>query len=190
MIKYNDLRTRQNEILDFIKKYIAEKKISPSIREIGKAVNLSSPATVYVHIESLINKGYLMKKNNKTLELLVPNEYDPNNSTVYLPLFDKTSDRKNFDNLKGNKNFFPFPSTLISMDSEVFSFVISDNSLIDKGIKDGDIVIVSKENTYKDEEIVICLSDNKVFLGVYIENIKLNTNITILGKVISLYRKF
>ena len=95
MKRYSDLSARQNEILTFIKKYIAKNNYSPSIREIGNGVNLHSPATVHVHIKNLIDKGYLKRNdsnNHKLLELLIPNEYAIEaNDVVQIPLLGKVS---------------------------------------------------------------------------------------------------
>ena len=67
MVKEKDskLTKRQKEILDYIKKFSATKKYPPSIREIAANFNLSSPATAHVHVNKLIEKGYL--KNYKYL---------------------------------------------------------------------------------------------------------------------------
>ena len=71
------LTDRQKEILDTIKKFIAKNGFPPTVREIGKALNLSSPATTHFHLSKLESKGYIKKdkSKNRTLELLVPNEY-------------------------------------------------------------------------------------------------------------------
>ena len=58
MTKEGRLTKRQKEILEYIKKYSAQKKYPPSIREISANFNLSSPATAHVHVKKLIEKGY------------------------------------------------------------------------------------------------------------------------------------
>ena len=65
-----ELSTKQNNILIFIKKFIAGNGYSPSVRDICKGVGLSSPATVHVHLSNLIEKGYLRRnpKNNRTYD--------------------------------------------------------------------------------------------------------------------------
>ena len=54
-----NLTKRQKDILEFIKKYTAKYDYSPTIREICQGVNLSSPATVFVHIKNLEKNGYI-----------------------------------------------------------------------------------------------------------------------------------
>ena len=78
MTKEGRLTKRQKEILEYIKKYSAQKKYPPSIREISANFNLSSPATAHVHVKKLIEKGYLKrgKTSNHLLELQVPNEFE------------------------------------------------------------------------------------------------------------------
>ena len=71
------LTKRQADILDALKKSIAKKGYPPTVRELGEEVHLSSPATIHFHLEKLAEKGYIKKseKRNRTIELLVPNEY-------------------------------------------------------------------------------------------------------------------
>ena len=71
------LTKRQKDVLDFTKKYIAKHGYPPAIREICKGVNLSSPATVFVHLKNLEELGLLKTTSNKfrTIELLCDNEY-------------------------------------------------------------------------------------------------------------------
>ena len=73
MLKEKKLTNKQKDILTYIKKFSAEKKYPPSIREIAANFNLSSPATAHVHVNKLIEKGYLKRGagSNHLLELLL-----------------------------------------------------------------------------------------------------------------------
>ena len=208
MKKNEELSTRQTEILTYIKKYIVKNNYSPSIRDIGKALNLNSPATVHVHINNLIEKGYLKrnKNNNKVLELLVPNEYDNiENNTVLLPLLGKVTAGTPIEAIENPDEYFPVPAELLPKSGEVFTLRVSGESMINAGIYDNDIVIIKRENTAKNGDIVVAMNeDNEVTLKRFYKEdgyfrlqpendlmapIILN-NVTILGKAIGLYRKF
>ena len=92
MEKLKQITEKQNNVLDFIKKFSAKHGYPPSIREIGKGLGLSSPATVHTHIKKLCNAGYLKVDNNKfrAMEILVDNEYlDKNDELVKVPLLGK-----------------------------------------------------------------------------------------------------
>ena len=79
-----NLTEKQNNVLDFIKKFSATHGYPPSIREIGKGLGLSSPATVHTHVKNLCKRGYLKVDNNKfrAMEILVDNEYETKNEEL------------------------------------------------------------------------------------------------------------
>lgn len=208
MKKYNDLSTRQNEILTFIKKYTAKNNYPPSIREIASGVNLHSPATVHVHVKNLIEKGYLKRNtnNHKLLELLIPNEFEQINSdTVQIPLLGKVTAGNPIEAIENPDEYFPLPIQMIPQGKEVFTLRVSGESMINAGILDNDIIIIERNNTAKNGEIVVAMTDeNEVTLKTFYKEenyfrlqpendfmtpIILN-NVTILGKAIGLYRKF
>ena len=208
MKKYNNLSSKQIEILTFIKKYIAQNNYPPSIREIGANVGLNSPATVHVHIKKLIEYGYLrrQKNNHRLLELQVENEYEINTpDIVQIPLLGKITAGNPIEAIENPDEYFPIPSQLIPQNSEVFTLRVSGESMINAGIHDRDIVIVKKQNTAKNGDIVVAMTDDyevtlktfykeENYIRLQPENdlmtpIILN-NVTILGKAIGLYRKF
>ena len=88
------LTPKQSVILDILKKLIAKNGYPPTVREIGKEAHLSSPATIHFHLKQLEIKGYIKQDSNKnrTLELLVPNEYQNTESNIIdVPLLGKVT---------------------------------------------------------------------------------------------------
>lgn len=208
MKKYNDLSTRQNEILTYIKKYTAKNNYPPSVREIAAGVNLRSPATVHVHIKNLIEKGYLRRNNNnhKLLELQIPNEFESITSdTIQIPLLGKVTAGNPIEAIENPDEYFPIPIQLIPQNKEIFTLRVSGESMINAGIYNNDIVIIERTNTAKNGEIVVAMTDeNEVtlkrfykeenYIRLQPENDFMNpiilNNVTILGTAIGLYRKF
>ena len=204
----SELTKRQRDILIFIKKYLATKGYPPTVREIGKALELSSPATIHVHLHNLENKGYIRmeKSKNRTIELLVDNEYiKDDNKTVEVPLLGKITAGNPIEAIENPDNYFALPTSLIPKNKSVFTLNVSGDSMINAGIFDGDVVIVEKTNTANNGEIVVAMTDeNEVTLKTFYkekDHIRLQpendtmkpfifNNITILGKAIGLYRKF
>ena len=100
------LTKKQDEILDCIKEFIADHGFPPTVREICRIKNLSSPSTVQMHLNSLVDKGYIKKDKikNRTIELLVENEYiNKKNSIIKVPFIN--NDKNEFINI---------PSSIIS----------------------------------------------------------------------------
>ena len=202
------LTSKQEKILDTIKRFIAEKGYAPTIRELCKLCNLNSTATMFVHLKNLTKKGYISQTESKfrTIELTVPNEYIKNDdSVVNVPLLGKVAAGNPIEAIENPNEYFSLPKELIPMNHDVFTLEVSGDSMINIGIFDGDIVIVKKERTANNGEIVVAMTDeNEVTLkrfykekdhiklqpeNDYLEPIILN-NVTILGKAIGLYRKF
>lgn len=201
------LTNKQEQILTTIKKFIADNGYSPSIRELCSLCNLSSTATMFVHLKNLTSKGYINQAGSKsrTIELNVPNEYDKKSDNVInVPLLGKVAAGNPIEAIERPNEFFSLPKELIPLKTEVFTLEVNGDSMINIGIYDGDIVIVKRSRTANNGEIVVAMTDeNEVTLkrffkesdhirlqpeNDYLEPIILN-NVTILGKAIGLYRK-
>ena len=202
------LTKKQEAVLTALKKYIARKGYPPTVRDLCEATGLSSTATVQVHLDNLQSKGYINKDNrkNRTIEILVPNEYLKTNETIIsVPLLGKASCGNPIEVIEQPNEYFDLPATMINGKKEVFTLKTSGDSMINVGIYDGDIIVVEKRNDAKNGDTVVALTnDNEVTVKTfyketdhfrlqpendYMEPIILDS-VTILGKVIGLYRKF
>ncbi|NLA33033.1 MAG: transcriptional repressor LexA, partial [Mollicutes bacterium] len=159
---------KQTEVLTFIKKFIVENGFPPSIREIGKGLNLSSSATVFVHLKNLEEKGLIRTTSSKfrTIELLVDNEYaEVNEDVVKVPLLGKVTAGNPIEAIENPDTFFSLPINLVPSKDEIFTLTVSGDSMINAGILDNDIVIVKKSKTANNGEIVVAMTeDNEVTL--------------------------
>lgn len=201
------LTDRQKDVLDFIKSYIVSRGYPPTVREIGKALDISSPATIHVHLKNLEKKGIIRKEGtkNRAIELLVENEYATKEEEVRkVPLLGKVTAGSPIEAIETPDEYFSLPTYLIPKNSDVFVLKVSGVSMINAGILDGDAIIVKRTKSVRNGEIVVAMTDeNEVTLKTYYKekgHIRLqpeNDNldpiildrVTILGKAIGLYRK-
>lgn len=201
------LTKKQEETLKAIKKFIAKNGYSPSVREVCDMMNLSSTATVFVHMRHLMNKGYITQTNNKfrTLEVLVPNEYlKTNEDVVSVPLLGKITAGNPIEAIEFPNEYMQIPSFMIPKNEEVFTLRVDGMSMKNIGIYDGDIVIVKRTNSAKNGDRVVALDENgyttlKTFykedgyFRLQPENETMNPiildKVDILGIAIGLYRK-
>jgi len=201
------LTLQQEKLLDKIKQFVVKRGYAPTVRELCEEMNLSSTATVQVHLNNLAKKGYIRKDDGKTrtLELRVPNEYDPINELIVdVPLLGKITAGDPIEAIEHPNEFFSLPAYLIPNNKEVFTLLVDGDSMINAGILDGDIVIVERKNTVNNGEIVVALTDeNEVTLKTFYKeknHFRLQPendfmeplifyNITVLGKAVGLYRK-
>lgn len=200
------LTDKQTKILNCIKKFIAEKGYAPTIRELCKLCNLSSTATMFVHLKNLSTKGYITQTESKfrTIELNVPNEFDKNqDSIVSIPLLGKVAAGNPIEAIENPDEYFSLPKELVPKNNEVFALKVSGESMINAGIFDGDIVIVQREKNANNGEIVVAMTDEnevtlkrfykeKNYIRLQPENDTMDpiilNNVSILGKAIGLYR--
>ena len=208
--KHKDLTTKQAETLEFIKKYMVSHGYPPSVREIGAGMGLSSPATVHTHLKELEGKGFIRKENSKfrTIELLVDNEFDTKPNTneeevVSVPLLGRVACGNPIEAIENPNDFFSLPASLIPSRESIFTLQCSGDSMINAGIFDNDIVIIERTNVANNGEIVVAMNDdNEVTIkrfykennhfrlqpeNDYMDPIILD-NVTILGKLVGLYR--
>lgn len=203
----NNLTKRQEDILNFIKEFMANNRFPPTVREIGKGLGLSSPATIHSHLTNLETKGYIKKNasKNRALELLVDNEFiEKDEDVVNVPLLGTITAGSPIEAIEMPDEFFALPANLIPNKKEVFTLEVSGDSMINVGILDGDIVIVQKQSVANNGQMVVAMTDeNEVTLKTFYkendhfrlqpENDTMEPiilpNVTILGKAIGLYRQ-
>ncbi len=201
------LTKRQEDTLRFIKEYIVSHGYPPTVREIAKELDVSSPATIQAHLDRLADKGYIKKGSNKnrTIELMVNNEYSQSTENVVdVPLLGKITAGSPIEAIENPGEYFSLPATLIPKTKEVFTLLVDGESMIEAGILDGDIIIVERCNTARNGEIVVAMTeDNEVTLKTFYkekDHFRLQpqnstmdpiilSNVIILGKAIGLYRQ-
>ncbi|MCI8794733.1 MAG: transcriptional repressor LexA [Bacilli bacterium] len=204
-----DLTKKQEETLTFIKKYMVSHGFPPSVREICAGMGLSSPATAHTHLKELETKGFIRKQNSKfrTIELLVDNEFEEKKEkedVVSVPLLGKISCGNPIEAIENPDEFFTLPASLIPARESIFTLKCSGDSMINVGIYDNDIVIIQKQSTAKNGDIVAAMTEeNEVTLKTFYkekDHIRLQpendalspiilNNCIILGKAIGIYRK-
>ena len=163
------LTDRQKDVLDYIKSYAAKHGYPPTVREIGSALGLNSPATIQSHIKALETKGYIKKTNSKyrSLEIVGNNEY-LNEDVVEVPLLGKITAGSPIEAIEMPDEYFSLPSYLIPRNEEVFTLKVSGESMINAGILDGDIVIVQRQNVARNGDIVVAMTmENEVTLKTF-----------------------
>lgn len=201
------LTKKQEEVLVFIKKYIVKYGYPPSVREICAGLGLSSPATVHTHLKQLEKKGAIKKAKSKfrTIEVSGENEFMPKSEEVVkVPLLGKVTAGSPIEAIENPNDFFSLPASLIPARANVFTLKVSGESMINAGILDGDIIIVQKQKSAHNGDIVVAMTEeNEVTLKRFYKEedcIRLQPendtmdpiilpNCTIVGKAIGLYRK-
>ncbi|SER08767.1 repressor LexA [Gracilibacillus ureilyticus] len=202
-----NLSKRQEQILAYIKEQVDLKGYPPSVREIGQAVGLASSSTVHGHLARLEKKGYIRRDPTKprAIEVLTQdNEIDiPKPEAAFAPVIGKVTAGLPITAVENIEEYIPIPSTDVHSGDQLFVLVIEGSSMIEAGIFDGDKVIVKQQNTAVNGDIVVAMTEDseatvkrffkeKDHIRLQPENATMEPliydNVSILGKVVGLYR--
>ena len=160
---------------------------------------------MHTHIKKLVQKGYLRTTKSKfrTIEVVGNNEYNMPDNLVRVPMLGKVTAGSPIEAIEKPDEFFDLPVSLVPKEEKVFVLEVSGESMINKGIYDGDVVIVQEQKNARNGDIVVAMNDNdEVTLKTFYkekDHIRLQPendtmapiilpNCTILGKAIGLYR--
>jgi len=199
------LTPKQQKILDFLKSGIKLHGYPPTVREICIAVGLSSTSTVHAHLETLERKGYIRRSagKNRSTEILEPDFYTSSRELVYVPIVGRVAAGVPILAEENIEDTFPIPIDYIKNDS-CFMLNVRGDSMIDKGILDGDLVLVRQQQTADEGDIIIALLDDSATVKIFnMEDKRIRLSpankalspiytdeCDILGKVIGLYRRY
>lgn len=152
--------TRQIEVLKYIHEQVAQKGYPPTVREIGEAVHLSSTSTVHGHLARLEKKGLIQRDPTKprAIELTAAGLEKIGIQPTTIPMLGVVTAGEPILAVEEASDFFPIPPNLSSEDGTLFMLTIRGESMINAGILDGDHVIVRKQESANNGDIVIAMT--------------------------------
>ena len=201
-----NLTKRQQEIFDFIKRYSAKHGYPPTVRDIGKAIGLTSSSTVHAHLANLEKVGLLRRDPSKprAIELLVDRAKRAVGADGGLPLVGQVAAGQPLLAEENIEEYVEVPE-LAGGDQGEYLLRITGDSMIDAGIQDGDHVAVKTQDTARDGEIVVALvgEDSEATVKRFFkesDHIRLqpenethepirSTDVTVIGKVVGVMRR-
>jgi repressor LexA len=155
------LYKRQKEIVEFISQYIQKNNTSPTLQEIATAMGLSSLATVHEHINALVKKGVLKKYDGAVRGLeIISEKFESALSGIELPLVGYIAAGKPIDALDDNYETVTVSPDMVSSVKKCFVLQVKGDSMIEEGIFNGDYVVIQKQDTADNGDIIVALLDN------------------------------
>ena len=156
-----DLTKRQQEIVDFIKTYSGKNGYPPTVRDIGKAIGLTSSSTVHAHLSNLEKIGLLRRDPTKprAIELLIDKAKEVARPVLGgggLPLVGRVAAGQPVLADENIEEYIDIPP-LAGGDQGEFVLTVTGDSMIKAGIHDGDHVVVRQQDSAHDGEIVVAL---------------------------------
>lgn len=198
---------KQHEILEYIYEEVSDRGYPPTVREICNATGLASTSTVHGHLSRLEKQGYILRDPSKPRAIEVTEnglkKLGINENENAIPMLGVVTAGAPILAVEDATDFFPLPDYLNHDSGDLFMLTIRGDSMINAGIFDGDFVIVRRQETADNGDIVIAMTDEDEatckrfykeddYIRLEPENDNLDSillpDVSILGKVISLYR--
>jgi len=159
------LSTRRKSILDFIIEVTKERGYPPTVREIGDAVGLKSSSTVHFHLNVLQRMG-LIERDGSLTRAIRARDADtevptpPARGVRYAPLVGRVAAGEPIFAAENVEDTLTLPAELFP-DGDLFMLQVKGESMIEAGILDGDLLVVQRQSTARDGEIVVALMDDE-----------------------------
>lgn len=195
----SDLTTKQGAVLKFIQNRITDAGRPPTIREIGQRFGFSSTGTTRGYLKNLSQKGYirLKPKQSRAIELVKP-------IVFRIPVIGNITAGQPDIALEEIQDYVSLDQFLPNQEREVFALKIKGDSMIEKGIHEGDIAIIKRQRLAEAGDVIAALIENEATIKILkrergsifclepankaYETIR--KPFTIIGKVIAVIKKF
>jgi repressor LexA len=198
----DNLNKQEEKVLDYIKEQIRVTGYPPSVREICAALGFKSTSSAHQYISRLADKGYISKKDLKTRAIKVVGA----ESTIALPIVGKVAAGEPILAQQNIEDYFSIGESFFTTDAlknDNFVLKVQGESMINAGINNGDYIIVSKQDTARNGQIVVAMIDGEATVKTFYkengyfrlqpENDTMEPIIVkkleIIGKVVGLFRK-
>ncbi len=146
---------KEQLVYEYIRTQIEQMGYPPSIREICAAVGLSSPSTVHGYIKRLADKGLILQNGSKKRAISLP-ERKETGGVLSVPVVGTVAAGTPILATQNITDVFPVPEALFS-GGELFMLKVKGDSMINAGILDGDFVIVKRQATAENGQMVVAL---------------------------------
>ncbi|HIZ22896.1 MAG TPA: transcriptional repressor LexA, partial [Candidatus Blautia faecigallinarum] len=165
---YGKISPKQQEILDYIKNEILNRGFPPAVREICEAVHLKSTSSVHSHLEALEKNGYIRRDATKprAIEIIDDNFNLVRKEVVNVPVIGTVAAGQPILAVENIETYFPIPSEYMP-NEQSFMLKVRGESMINAGIYDGDMVLVRKQNTAQNGDIIVALLDDSATVKTF-----------------------
>ncbi len=153
------LTKKQADVLAYIRQHVEDMGYAPSYREIAEHFNLSSPATIHQYVKTLTEKGYLNSEDGsaRSLEVLKPERAFP--FAIELPLVGLITAGLPIEAVE-ERETMAVPTQFVVDGANSYVLRVKGQSMIEDGILNGDFVVVERNPSPKNGEVVVALLDN------------------------------
>jgi repressor LexA len=156
----SQLTKKQAEVLAYIRQHLGSEGYAPSYREIADHFGLSSPATVHGHVQALVEKGMInVGDDGEARSIALADDSLMEDGSIALPLMGIITAGSPIEAVEDNETM-AVPADFVLDGANSYVLRVKGRSMIEDGILDGDYVVIERNPSPRNGEVVVALLDN------------------------------
>lgn len=157
---FRSLAPVQRQTLEYLRNFISDKGFGPTLKDIANFIGVKSPSTAHFHLARLEDKGFIRRGEEGSIELLEKKDLEFTAGPSQIPLLGLIAAGSPIEAIEDNSVFIDVPSQFIDNFKEIFCLQVTGDSMVDAHITDGDVIVVSRQPTADDGQIVVAVLDD------------------------------
>lgn len=150
----------QRRTLEYLRQYIADNGYAPTLKDIASFIGVRSSSTAHFHLTRLENKGFIRRGEDGSVALIEREELSPATGPCGVPLLGLIAAGAPIEAIEDTSVMVDVPPQFLDARGEIFCLQVTGDSMIDAHILDGDIIIIKRQNTADDGQIVVALLED------------------------------
>ena len=156
----NSLAPVQRQTLEYLRNFIAERGYGPTLKDIATYIGVKSPSTAHFHLSRLEDKGFVKRGEEGSIELIERETIENSGGTFSVPLLGHIAAGSPIEAIEDRSVMVDIPPTFIGRGKDLYCLQVTGDSMIDAHIMDGDVIVVSQQDTADNGEIVVAMLED------------------------------
>jgi len=157
---FHSLAPVQRRTLEFLRNFITANGFGPTLKDIASSIGVRSPSTAHFHLSRLEDKGYIQRGEDGSFQLVEKSEVPAVSTPFAVPLLGLIAAGSPIEAIEDKSVTVDVPPQFFATRGEIYCLQVTGESMIDAHICDGDVIIVKKQDTADNGQIVIALLED------------------------------
>ncbi len=158
--QFHALAPVQRRTLEFLRSFIAANGFGPTLKDIASSIGVRSPSTAHFHLSRLEDKGYIQRGDDGSFQLVEKTELPTTATPFAVPLLGLIAAGSPIEAIEDRTVTVDVPPQFFANRGEIYCLQVTGDSMIDAHICDGDIIVVKRQDSADDGQIVVALLED------------------------------
>ena len=160
VFRSHSLAPVQRQTLEFLRNFIADRGYGPTLKDIAGFIGVRSPSTAHFHLSRLEDKGFIKRGEDGSIDLVEREELPSNSGPCAIPLLGLIAAGSPIEAIEDTSVSVDIPPQYLDRHKEIFCLQVTGDSMVDAHIMDGDVIVVAKQETADNGQIVVAVLED------------------------------